>query len=84
MGYTCICLVFVSSVPACEPSRGGDVVVYVKDVNQPSLPTPFYPVLVSISVLMVLSTVFLSIISPDNLPLSHSVLTVLFPPYWSF
>ena len=24
-----------------SPSRGGDVVVYVKDIHQPSLPTPF-------------------------------------------
>ena len=34
-----------------SPSRGGDVAVYVVDINQPSLPTPFYSVLVSISVL---------------------------------
>ena len=33
---------------------------------------------------MALSTVFLSINSPDNSPLSHSVLPVLFLPYWSF
>ena len=44
----------------------------------------FYPVLVSISDLMALSTVFHFINSPDNVPLSHSVLTVLFVPYWSF
>ena len=37
-------------VPTGSPSRGGDVAVYVKDINQPSLPTPFYTVLVSISV----------------------------------
>ena len=30
------------SVPAGSPSRDGDVVVCVKDVNQPSLSTPFY------------------------------------------
>ena len=29
------------SVPAGSPSRGGDVAVYVFDINQPSLPTPF-------------------------------------------
>ena len=28
-------------VPAGSPSRGGDVKVYVRDINQPSLPTPF-------------------------------------------
>ena len=42
-------------------------------------------VLVSISVFTALSTVFHSINSPDNSPLSHhSVLPVLFLPYWSF
>ena len=43
----------------------------VFNTNQPSLPTLFYSVLVSVSVLMVLSTVFSSINSP-------SVLLVLF------
>ena len=41
-------------------------------------------VLVSVSVFMALSTVFRSLNSPDNSPLSHSVLLVLFLPYWSF
>ena len=68
--------------PAGSPPRSGDVVVYVKDVNQPSLPTPFYSVLVSVSVSMALSTVFHSINSPNNCPLSHSLLLVLFLPYW--
>ena len=71
-------------VPAGSPSRGGDVVVYGKDINQPKLPTPFYSVLVSISVFMSLSTVVHSINSPDYSLLSHSVLPVLFLPYWSF
>ena len=31
-----------------SPSRGGDVAVYVFDINQPSLPTAFYSVLASI------------------------------------
>ena len=31
----------LSKVPAGSPSRGGDVKVYVLDINQPSLPTPF-------------------------------------------
>ena len=50
---------------------------FMSDINQPSLPTPFYSVLVSISVFMALSTVFRSINSPDNSPFSHSVLPVL-------
>ena len=62
-----------------SPSRGGgDVVVDVVDTNQPSLPTPFYSVLVFISVFMALSSVFHSKNSPENSPLSHSVLPVSF------
>ena len=57
-------------------SRGGDVSVYVCDVNQPSLPTPFYSVLMSVSVSLVFSTVVHSINSPDNSPFSDSVLPV--------
>ena len=64
-------------------SWGGDVMVYAFDINQLSLPTPFYSVLVSVSVFMALSAVFHSINSPDNSPLSHSGLPVLFLPYWS-
>ena len=52
-------------------------------INQPSLPTPFYSVLVSVSVFMALSTVFHSINSPDNSPLFHYVLPVLFLPLLS-
>ena len=76
----CVC----AAIPSGSPSRGGDVAVYVFDINQPSLPTPFCSVLVSISVFMALSTVFHSINSPDNSLLSHSVLPVLFLPVWSF
>ena len=68
-------------VPAGSPSRGGDVAIYVFDINQPNLPTPFCYVLVSISVFMALSTVFHSINSPDNSPHSHCVLPVLFLLY---
>ena len=57
---------------------------FISDTNQPSLPTPFYSVLVSISVFIALSTVFYSINSPDNSPFSHSVLPVLSLPYWFF
>ena len=54
-------------VPAGSPSHGGDVTVYVKDINQPNFPTPFYSVFLSISVFMALSTVFHSIILPTTL-----------------
>ena len=67
-------------VPMGLASRGGDVF----DINQPSLPTPFYSVLVSVSVFMALWSVFRSKNSPDNSLLFHSVLPVLFLPYWSF
>ena len=70
-------------VNAGSPSCGGDVTVYVYDINQLSLPTPFYSVLVSVSVFVAHSTVFHSINSPDNSPFSHSVLPVLSLPYWS-
>ena len=56
----------------------------MSDINQPSLPTPFYSVFVSISVFMALSTVLYSIDSPNNSPFSHSVLVVLALPYWPF
>ena len=62
--------------PAGSPSRFGDVA-------QQSLPSPFF-VLVSVSVFMSLSTVFHSTNSPDNSPLSRSVLLVLFLLYWPF
>ena len=68
----------LTCVPVGSPLRGGDVVVYVEDINQLSLPTPFY------SFFLVLSTVFDSINSSNNSPLSHSVLPVLILPYWSF
>ena len=73
-----------TAAPAGSLSRGGDVVVYVFDIHQPNLLTPFYSVLVSISVFLALSTVFHSINSPDNSPFFHSVLAVLSLPYWSF
>ena len=66
--------------PRAQPSLGGDVTVYVFDINQPNLPTPFFfffSVLMSVTVFMTISTVFHSINSLDNSPLSHSVLPVL-------
>ena len=67
-------------------SRGGDVVVYVKGINQPSLPTPFFFHYFneSVTVFMAHLTVFHVLNSPDNSPLSHSVLPVLILFYWSF
>ena len=63
-------------VPAGSPSRGGDVSVDVFDINEPSLPTSLYSVLVSVSVFMDVSTVFHSINSSGNSLLSHPVLPV--------
>ena len=74
----------VSLLPAGSPSHGGDIVVYVFDINQPSLPTSFYSALVSVSVLRALSTLLYFLNSPDKSSLSHFVLPVLFLPYWSF
>ena len=54
----------LSASSCCGSPR--DVAVYVFDINQPSLPTPFYSVHVSVYVFMALSTVFHSINSPDN------------------
>ena len=52
-------------------------------ISQPSLFTPFYSGLVTVSVFMALSTAFHSINSPNkSTPLSHSVLPVLFLSYW--
>ena len=49
---------------------------FESDINQSSLTTPFYSVLVSISVIMALSIVFHFINSPDNSPVSDSVLPI--------
>ena len=61
-----VCGLRCSGVPMGSPSCGGDVAVYVKDINQSSFPTPFYSVPVSVSVFVALSTVFRSINSPDS------------------
>ena len=74
----------LSLVPTGSPSSGGDVVVYVKDINQSSMPTPFYSVLVSVPIFTTLSAEFYSINCSNNYSLSHSVLLFLFLPYWSF
>ena len=54
---------------------------FMSDINQPSWPTPFYPVLVSVSVFLALSAAFHSINSPDNSPFPYSVLPVLIRPF---
>ena len=75
------------AVPAGSPSRGGYVKVYVLNINQPSLPTPFFSLLKCFCVyfsLTIFSTVFYSINSPNSSQLSHSVLPTPFLPYWSF
>ena len=71
-------------VPSGSPSRGWDAADHVFYIKQPSSPTPFYSVLVSLSVFVALSTAFHSINSPQNSPLCHSVLPLLILPFWSF
>ena len=66
-------LIFIYKCICC----GCFVVAYVSNIKQPSFPTPFYSVLVSISVFMALSTVFYSINSPYSSPFSHSGLSDL-------
>ena len=80
------CLV---KAPAGSPSRGGDVIVHV--LHKPTELAHFffyifffYYVIVFISVYVAFSTVFDSINSPGNSPLSDSVLLVLPLPHWSF
>ena len=64
------------------------IIIVIVVVVQPSLPTPFYSVLVSVPVFMAHSAVFLfffhSINFPDNSLFSHSALPVLVLPYWFF
>ena len=69
-----------SDVPMGSASRGGNVVVYVFEINQQSLPSLFFflSVLGSVFVFMALSTVFHCINSPNYSLLFHSVLPVLF------
>ena len=71
-------------VPVGLAVCGGDVMVHVFDINQPSLSIPLYSVLVFFSVIMALSAVLHSLNSLDNSPLSHSVLPALYLPYLSF
>ena len=75
-----------SSVPAGSASRRGE---YCDNVlHQARSPTPFYSVLLSVSLFMDVSNVFHSLNPPDNPPdkslLSYSVLPVVFILDWSF
>ena len=74
---------FPLPVPRGSPSHGGDVVVYVFD-KPTKLAHSFLFCSCDFFCLMVLSAVLHSINSPNNSPLSHSVLPVLFLPDWSF
>ena len=60
------------------------ITVYVSPCQVPSLPTPFYSVLVSLSVFMALSTVLHSIILPTALRFLTLFFSSFFLPYWSF
>ena len=77
--YTSFEPLFKITVPKGSHSHGGVAAFHVIDINQPSLPTPFYCVFASVSVFMALSTLFHSINSPNNTLLFHSVLPVLLP-----
>ena len=66
-------LLLLPLVPVGSLSRGEDVTVYVTDINQPSLPTPFDSDLESVSVFVALSTVFHSVNFTDNSPHSFYV-----------
>ena len=57
---------------------------FMSDINHPNLPTPFYFVLVSISVFLAFPAAFHSINSRYYSPYSHSVRLVLSLPYWYF
>ena len=54
-----------------------------KPTDLAHFPSYLYSILVSVSVFMAHSTVFHSLNSPENSLSSHSVLLVLFLPYWS-
>ena len=88
-----LCRLIVNTLCLCHFSLVGSpqahlhvvgMLRFMYDINQWSLPTPFYSVLVSVSVFTLISTVFHSIGSPDNSPFSHFVFPDLFPPYRSF
>ena len=61
-----VCLVCTLKSPRAHHHVLG-MLPFMSDINQPSLPTPFYSALVPISLLMALSTVFHSMILPATL-----------------
>ena len=65
-------------VPAGTPSRDGDVKVCVFDINQPTLTTPFYSVLVSISLLWPFHLYF----NPEILPTTLRILILFSQSYF--
>ena len=78
--YYYICLqnfTHIPGVPSGSPARGGDVTVCVKDINQPSLPTPFILFLY----LFLLLWPFLLYFIPYILPTTLRFLTLFF---WSY
>ena len=82
----CVCMYHVWWV---MPSSRADfhvagMLLFMSDINQPSLPTPLYFILMSVSVFMALLTVFHSINYPNYSPLSYSIRPILFLPHWSF
>ena len=73
----CCCNAFQNKSPLVHLHVVG---MSMSDMSQPSLPTTFHSVAVSVCIFMALSTVFHSINSPDNSPFSYSVLPVLSLP----
>ena len=76
------CYIAPLIVLAGWPLRGRDVEVNVFDINRAC--TLLFILFLCLIVFMAILTVFQSINSPDNSPLSHYVLPVLFLPYGSF
>ena len=70
-------MVGIEEVSAGSSSRGGNVTVYVFDINHLSLPTPFNLILCLFLSLWPFQLYFI-LDSPENSSLSHSVLLVLF------
>ena len=66
-------------VTAGSPLRDGDVKVYILGYKPTELAHSFYSIVV---VFAALSTIF-HFVNSSNSPFFHSVLPVLFLPYWS-
>ena len=71
--------------PAGSPSHGGDVAVYVSDINHPSLSTAFCSVLMSIFVFMPIELYFIPYIFGFSLCSSGLISALLvFSNIWLF